>query len=129
MPLAFSDPRKRSKADEAQVKRVKPLVKTQYALRLAERMLKEGKEGAAMENLRTARIHLETYRGLMGGAADTKVVELQESISGMLADIKAEGIGDRIRKAWEKTVSWFTKGSGEAVCTPAAEKTDTGKEK
>ncbi|KPK37723.1 MAG: hypothetical protein AMJ65_13935 [Phycisphaerae bacterium SG8_4] len=67
-----------------------PLVRVQHALRLAERMVEEGKHEAAQDNLRVAQIQLGTYRALLGKEAG------------------------KVRSFWGRAVSLFREEPGQA---------------
>ncbi len=94
-----------------------PLVAVQEALRLAERMVEEGKIDAAKDNLQLAQMHLETYRALVGKEAGTKIKKLQDDITEVSAKLHMKEAGAKIRGFWERVVSWFKKGVHEAHTT------------
>lgn len=98
-----------------------PLVNTQIALRLAERMVEEKKYEAAEENLRVAQINLATYRGLLGSEAGVKVKKLEEDIRTIEKTLQQSGSAAKIRGFWERVVSWFKEEPGQARVTEKSE--------
>ena len=103
-----------------------PLVEAQAALRLAERMVAEGRYDAARDNLRLAQVRLETHRVFIDEQPDGKVKVLQDEIAALLEEVEGEGAAGKIRNFWERVVSWFHKEPGEVQATTAepAEPTD-----
>lgn len=95
-----------------------PLVDTQVALRLAERMVEEKNFEAAKENLRVARFHLAAYRTLVGKEAGEKVKKLEEDIQALEGTVQKGGAAAQIRRFWERAVSWFKEEPGQAHVTP-----------
>jgi hypothetical protein len=91
-----------------------PLVKIQHALRLAERMVEEGKHEAARENLRLAQIQLGTYRAILGKEAAKDVKKLEDDIVSMMSKTKEKGAASKIREFWERAVGWFREEPGQA---------------
>lgn len=91
-----------------------PLVKVQHALRLAERMVEEGKHEAARDNLRLAQIHLGTYRALLGKEAAKGVQNLEDDIAALMPKTEDKGAAEKIREFWERAVSWFREEPGQA---------------
>ncbi len=91
-----------------------PLVEVQHALRLAERMVEEGKHETAKDNLRLAQIQLSTYRALVGKEAAKAVKQLENDITALMPKIKAQEAAATIRKFWERAVSWFREEPGQA---------------
>lgn len=91
-----------------------PLIEVQRALRLAERMVEEGKHEAAEENLMVARIKLETYRSLADKEAANTVKRLEDDITSLLPKLKEKGSAAVIRTFWERAVNWFHEEPGEA---------------
>ena len=91
-----------------------PLVKVQHALRLAERMVEEGKHDAAKDNLRLAQIHLGTYRAVLGKEAAKVVKALDDEIALLMAKIQGADAAAKIRAFWEQAVSWFQGQPGQA---------------
>lgn len=104
-----------------------PLVDVQQALRIAERMVKEGKHEAARENLELARVHLQVYRGLVDKPQREKVETLEDEISALMSKTREEGAAAKIRGYWERAVSWFRDEPGKAkvVKQPEASGGDT----
>lgn len=96
-----------------------PLVDAQAALRLSERMVKEKRFEAARENLRLAQIRLESYRAVIDEEPEGKVKALQDEMATLISQIEEEGAAGKIRKYWERVVSWFHKEPGEAESTSA----------
>jgi hypothetical protein len=91
-----------------------PLVEVQHALRLAERMVDEGKYEAAQENLKQAQIQLGVYRTLVGSDAAKEAKQLEDDIAAVMSKVKAEGAASKIREFWERAVSWFREEPGQA---------------
>jgi hypothetical protein len=91
-----------------------PLVKVQHALRLAERMVEEGKHEAAQENLRLAQIQLGTYRAILGKEAAKDVKQLEDDIVSMISKTKEKDAAAKIRDFWERAISWFREEPGQA---------------
>ncbi|MBN2130103.1 MAG: YfdX family protein [Sedimentisphaerales bacterium] len=91
-----------------------PLVKVQHALRLAERMVEEGKHEAARDNLRLAQIHLGTYRALLGKEVAKGVQKLEDDIAALMPKTEEKGAAEKIREFWERAVSWFREEPGQA---------------
>jgi hypothetical protein len=91
-----------------------PLVDVQHALRLAERMVEEGKHEAARENLQLAQIKLGTYRVLLGKEAAKVVRELEDDIAELMDKTEEKDSASRIRGFWERAVSWFREEPGQA---------------
>ena len=91
-----------------------PLVDVQLALRLAERMVGEGNHEAADDNLRVAQIHLGTYGALVGKDGAKVVKELEDDIAELMARTDEVGAASSIRGFWERAVSWFREGPGQA---------------
>lgn len=99
-----------------------PLVEVQQALRLAERMVEEGKFEAAKENLNLAQVQLGTYRALLGKEASKVVKELEDKIAALTPKAEQVDTASKIRGFWEQVVSWFTEQPGQA--TVVEEKTE-----
>jgi len=91
-----------------------PLVEVQHALRLAERMVEEGKHEAAQDNLRLAQIQLGTYRALLGKEAAKVVQKLEDDITALMPKTEDKGAAEKIREFWERAVSWFREEPGQA---------------
>jgi hypothetical protein len=91
-----------------------PLVEVQHALRLAERMVEEGKHEAAQDNLRLAQIRLGTYRALLGKEAAKVVKDLEDDITALMPKTEDKGAADKIREFWERAVNWFREEPGQA---------------
>jgi hypothetical protein len=91
-----------------------PLVRVQHALRLAERMVEEGKNEAARDNLRLAQIQLGTYRALLGKDAGKAAKELEDEITALMAKTEWNEAAGKIRGFWERVVSWFRQEPGQA---------------
>lgn len=91
-----------------------PLVTVQHALRLAERMVEEGKHKVARDNLRLAQIQLGTYRALVGTEAAQSVEELEKEIADLMPKTEEQGAAAAIRDFWERTVSLFSDEPGQA---------------
>ena len=91
-----------------------PLVRVQHALRLAERMVEEGKHEAAQDNLRVAQIQLGTYRALLGKEAGKVVKQLEDDITALLPKTKERGAAGKVRSFWERAVSLFREEPGQA---------------
>jgi hypothetical protein len=110
-----------------------PLVEVQQALRLAERMVEEGKHEAARDNLRQAQIQLGMYRALLGKEAAKVVKQLEDEITATMQMLEDKGTAGRIREYWERAVSWFRESPGQArvIEKDAAEKksSEVGKPK
>lgn len=96
-----------------------PLVAVQSALRLAERMVEEGKQDAAKSNLQLAQIHLETYKALLSKDAGEKVKELQDDITQLLGTLEEKGAAGKVREFWERAVSWFQERRGQSITVDA----------
>ncbi len=103
-----------------------PLVKAQSALRLAERMIQDGKIEIAEENLRLAQVHLETYRTLVGQDETGPVRKLQEQITELSKDASVKGGVDKVRSFWDRVTGWLHKETGEVEQT--TEKTEEKKQ-
>jgi hypothetical protein len=102
-----------------------PLVKAQAAIRVAERMTREGKHEAADENLRLAKLHLDTYRSVLGKEAKADVEKLQKEIQKLAGKTAETGSTEKIRGFWDRVTSWFSQEAGQArISKPKA-----GKEK
>ena len=91
-----------------------PLVEAQEALRLAERMVREGKFEGAKANLVTAKLQLEAYRALVGPDAGMAVADLEKDIQGLSGELQTPGAADQIRGMWDKVTGWFKRESGQA---------------
>jgi len=91
-----------------------PLVEVQEALRLAERMVREGKFEGAKANLVTAKLQLEAYRALVGPDAGMAVADLEKDIQGLSGELQTPGAADQIRGMWDKVTGWFKRESGQA---------------
>jgi hypothetical protein len=100
-----------------------PLVKAQGALRLAERMVNEGKTEGAKENLRLAKIHLEAYRTLVGQSRKDEIDKMQEDIDRLFGELEKQESQSTIRELWNRATGWLTRKSGQAheVTTPDKE--------
>ena len=94
-----------------------PLVKAQAAIRVAERMAREGKHEAADENLELARIHLETYRSVVGEAGQDAVQKLQRELQQLAGKTDEAGSTEEIRGFWDRVTGWFKSEPGEAHAT------------
>jgi hypothetical protein len=90
-----------------------PLVKAQGALRLAERMVNEGKTEGAEENLRLAKIHLEAYRTLVGQSRKEEIDKMQEDIDRLFGKLEKEESESTIRELWNRATGWLTRKSGQ----------------
>jgi len=101
-----------------------PLVKAQAAIRIAERMAREGKHEAADENLKLARIHLETYRSVLGEAGQDAVQKLQREIQALAGKTGEAGSTEEIRGFWDRVTSWFKSEPGEAHVTAPDSQSD-----
>ena len=99
-----------------------PLVEVQHALRLAERMVQEKKYEGAKANLHSAKLLLETYRGLVGASESKSVADLQKEIEKLSAEVEKPGGAEKIRGMWDKATSWFRRESGQAHETAPVEK-------
>ena len=107
-----------------------PLVDVQVALRLAERMVEEKNYDAAEDNLRVAKLHLAAYRSLVGKEAVKKVKKLEDDIQAMKKQLKNKGSASKIRRFWERAVSWFKEEPGQArVTEKSSEKKQTDAKK
>lgn len=91
-----------------------PLVQVQHALRLAERMVAEGKSEAAKENLKLAQVQLGTYRALLGQEAGQVVKQLEDDITALMSKTEEKGAAERIRGFWERAVKLFREEPGQA---------------
>lgn len=91
-----------------------PLIEVQHALRLAERMVEEGKYEAAQDNLKLAQIQLSIHRALLDKEAAKAVKQLEDDISSLVPKIKGNGAAEKIRKFWERSVNLFHHEPGEA---------------
>jgi hypothetical protein len=91
-----------------------PLVEVQHALRLAERMVEEGKHEAAQDNLRLAQIQLGTYRALLGKEAAKAVKALEDDITALMTKTEEKDAAAKIREFWERAISWFREEPGQA---------------
>ena len=96
-----------------------PLVDVQYALRLAERMVREKKYDAAKANLQTAKLQLEAYRALVDTDSGQPVSDLEKEIEKLSGELQTPGAADQIRSMWDKATSWFKRESGQAHQTSA----------
>ncbi|MEX2577779.1 MAG: hypothetical protein WD342_01875 [Verrucomicrobiales bacterium] len=84
-----------------------PLIDAQSALRLAERMIEDQRYETAEENLRLARLHLETYRQAISDQAGEKAKEMQSQIEQLFGKLEEEGAGKKVRGFWNRMTSWF----------------------
>lgn len=91
-----------------------PLVQVQHALRLAERMVAEGKYEAARENLKLAQVQLGTYRAVLGKDASQVVKQLEDDITALMSKTEEKGAADKIRGFWERAVKLFRDEPGQA---------------
>ncbi len=91
-----------------------PLIEVQHALRLAERMVEEGKHEAAQVNLKLAQIQLETYWPLVDKEAAIAVKQLEDDITALVPKVEEKGAAAKIRKFWERAVNWFHENPSEA---------------
>lgn len=91
-----------------------PLVEVQQALRLAERMVEEGKHEAARDNLQLAQMQLGIYRSLLGPEAARTVKQLEDAINALMPKVEDHSAAGKIRGFWEQTVSWFREEPGQA---------------
>ncbi len=91
-----------------------PLVEVQHALRLAERMVEEGKHEAANENLKHAQIQLALYRAATGKEAAKAAKQLEDEIAALKPRIKDKGVTEKIRQFWERAVSWIQEAPGQS---------------
>lgn len=98
-----------------------PLVAVQHALRLAERMVQERKFDSAKENLQLAKLRLETYRTMIGGADAKPVSDLEREIDKVSAEIEKAGATQQIRGMWDRVTNWFKKEPGQAKDTTSPE--------
>jgi hypothetical protein len=94
-----------------------PLVKAQAAIRIAERMTREGKHEAADENLTLARLHLATYRAAVGTENHPRIKKLQDEIQAMAGRTGEPGATDEIRGFWDRVTSWFKEEAGQIHVT------------
>jgi hypothetical protein len=94
-----------------------PLVQVQQALRLAERMVAEGNQEAARDNLEIARVKLEVYRELLGQADSKQVKQLEDDIANLMNKTGEKDTAAKIRGFWERTVNLFKKEPGQAHVT------------
>lgn len=106
-----------------------PLVKAQAAIRLAERMTREGKHELADENLKLAKIHLETYRSVLGEDGAEEVKKLQEAIQELSGQTEETGSASTIRGFWDRVTGWFVQEPGQAHQTTDEEEGADGNEK
>ena len=97
-----------------------PLVQVQHALRLAERMVDEGKYEAARENLKLAQVQLGTYRALLGQEAGQVVKQLEDDITALMSKTEEKGAAEKIRGFWERAVKLFRDEPGQAHTVNAA---------
>lgn len=97
-----------------------PLVQVQHALRLAERMVDEGKYEAARENLKFAQVQLGTYRALLGQEAGQVVKQLEDDITALMSKTEGKGAAEKIRGFWERAVKLFREEPGQAHTVNAA---------
>jgi len=91
-----------------------PLVKVQQALRLAERLVEEGKYEVARDNLGFARLQLGTYRALLGKEDAAVVQKLEDEITALMPKTRDSGAAAAIRTFWERTLSLFGEESRQA---------------
>jgi hypothetical protein len=91
-----------------------PLVQVQYALRLAERMVREKKYEGAKANLQLAKVQLEAYRALVDDAAGKPVADLEKEIQKLSGELQSPGTADKIRGVWAKVVGSFKREAGQA---------------
>ena len=94
-----------------------PLVKAQSAIRLAERMAREGKHEAADENLNLAKMHLETYRSILGDQANARIKALQDEIQALAGRTGEAGADQTLRGFWSRVAGWFRDEPGTARVT------------
>ena len=106
-----------------------PLVETQYALRLAERMVREKKYEGARANLQAAKLRLEAYRALVDDAAGKPVADLEKEIQKLSGDVQSPGAADKIRAMWDKAASWFKRESGQAHQTGTSKESSPAQSK
>ena len=102
-----------------------PLVQTQSALRLAERMVREKKYEGAKANLQLAKLQLEAYRTLMGDAAGKPVADMEKEIQKLSGELQSPGAADKIRGIWDRATAWFKRESGQAHQTGTASSTES----
>lgn len=98
-----------------------PLVESQLALQLAERMVEQGREEAAKANLQLARNQLELYRGLLAKGESEHVKKLQDEISKLQGEIGRKDAAESIRGFWDQVAGWFSREPGETRATPEKE--------
>jgi hypothetical protein len=91
-----------------------PLVEAQEALRLAERMVREGKFEGAKANLVTAKLQLEAYHAVVGVDAGVAVADLEKEIQNLSGQLQTPGAADQIRGMWDQVTGWFKRESGQA---------------
>ncbi len=109
-----------------------PLVQVQQALRLAERMVEEGRHEAARDNLRMAQVQLGAYRALVGKGAGKVVKQLEDDIAALMAKTEEKGASGKIRGFWERAVKLFREEPGQTKAVgkeaaPEANQPATGK--
>ena len=97
-----------------------PLVQVQHALRLAERMVAEGKQEAARENLKLAQVQLGTYRALLGQEAGQVVKRLEDDIAALMTKTEDKGAAEKIRGFWERAAKLFREEPGQAHTVDAS---------
>lgn len=102
-----------------------PLVQVQHALRLAERMVGEGKHDAAMENLKLAQAQLGAYRVLLGQEAGQVVKRLEDDIAALMSKTEEKGAPEKIRGFWERAVKLFREEPGQAHAVSASPSVQT----
>lgn len=102
-----------------------PLVEAAQALTLAERQAEADLDEAARENLRVARLSLETLRNLAPGHDTVEVRELERELERLSGDLSQEGMTDRIRALWHRVTGLIEKEPGEAVVTTESEPSDS----
>jgi hypothetical protein len=106
-----------------------PLVETQHALRLAERMVREKKYEGAKANLQAAKLRLEAYRALVDDTAGKPVADLEKEIQKLSGDVQSPGAADKIRAMWDKAASWFKRESGQAHQTATSKESSPAQSK
>jgi hypothetical protein len=106
-----------------------PLVETQYALRLAERMAREKKYEGARANLQAAKLRLEAYRTLVDDVAGKPVADLEKEIQKLSGEVQSPGAADKIRAMWDKATGWFKRESGQAHQTSTSKEASPAQSK
>ncbi len=101
-----------------------PLVKAQAAIAFAEQMTRQGRHQAADENLKLAKLQLDTYRTLVGQDDHPKIKKLQDEIERMAGRTDQPGASEEIRGFWNRVTSWFKREPGQAYANSAATRSE-----